>query len=200
MLFLCSTSTKLVIMFTPKFRSKRLFTTIALSGILLGGLPVISWADSNPGFTIFGNIDRKDLLDFHLERGGHPNEKDRYKLYIPPKKLSQGAKKFFVTYPDYFYDPKRPRKMGNGKFDLDRIEVRVDGKSLPIKDVVWDKEDRFIEIDMLEEVEPNSRVTLVFSNMRNPNWGTYYFNCDIQVAGDIPVRYRVGTWVLSINR
>ena len=177
-------------MFALKVPTKRLIAMLAVSGCLVGGLPLLTWAGSNPGLTIFGGIDRKDELRYNLQFGGHPNEKDRYKLYIPAKKLSEGAKKFFVTYPDYF----------NGRFDLERIEVRAEGKSLPLKEVYLDKESRFIEIEMLEEVEANSGVALVFSNVRNPDWGTYYLNCDVQVSGDIPLRLRVGTWVLSINR
>lgn len=176
--------------FSLKLPQKRLLATLALSGCLLGGLPLLTWAGGNPGFTLFGGVDRKDILDYYLDFGGHPGQKDRYKFYISSKKLSQGVKKFFVSYPDYF----------NGSFDADAIEVRVNGNSLPLKEVYWDKESRFVEIEMLEGVEANSKVALVFSNVKNPDSGTYYFVCDVQASGDIPVRSYLGTWVVSIQR
>jgi hypothetical protein len=156
----------------------------------LGGLPLLTWAGGNPGFTLFGGVDRKDILDYYLQFGGRPGEKDRYKLYIPAKKLTQGAKKFFVSYPDYF----------DGKFDIDAVEIRVNGKSLPLKQVYWDKESRFVEIEMLQAVEANTKVEIVFSNVKNPDSGTYYLVGDVQAAGDIPLRLYLGTWVLSIQR
>jgi hypothetical protein len=177
-------------MFTAKASSRYLLATLALSGCLLGSVPLLTWAGGNPGFTLFGGVDRKDILDYYLDFGGHPNGRDRYKLYIPAKKLTQGAKKFFVSYPDYF----------NGKFDTQSIEVRANGKSLPVKEVYWDKESRFVQIEMLEAVPANTKVDLVFSNVQNPDTGTYYFVGDVQAAGDIPVRLYVGTWILSINR
>jgi hypothetical protein len=185
-------------MFDLKFTSKHLIATLALSGCLLGSLPILTWAGGNPGFTLFGGVDRKDILDYYLDFGGRPGQKDRYKLYIPAKKLTQGAKKFFVSYPDYF----------DGKFDTDdkgnlnpnSIKVRVNGKSLAKKEVYWDKESRFVEIEMAEAVEPNTKVDLVFSNVKNPESGTYYFVCDVQASGDIPLRLYIGTWVVSINR
>ena len=149
-------------MFTVKLPYRSFLATLALSGCLLGGLPLLTWAGGNPGFTLFGGVDRKDILDYYLDFGGRPNIRDRYKLYIPAKKLTQGAKKFFVSYPDYF----------NGKFDTDSVEVRVNGKSLPLKGVYWDKESRFIEIEMLEAVPANTKVDLVFSNVQNPETGT----------------------------
>lgn len=177
-------------MFPFKLPSKRLIATLALSSCLLGGLPLLTWAGGNPGFTLFGGVDRKDILDYYLQFGGRPGEKDRYKLYIPAKKLTQGAKKFFVSYPDYF----------DGKFDIDAVEIRVNGKSLPLKQVYWDKESRFVEIEMLQAVEANTKVEIVFSNVKNPDSGTYYLVGDVQAAGDIPLRLYLGTWVLSIQR
>ncbi|NEP28282.1 DUF2808 domain-containing protein, partial [Moorena sp. SIO3I6] len=41
---------------------------------------------------------------------------------------------------------------------------------------------------------------LVFSNVKNPDGGTYYFVCYVLAAGDIPLPTYVGTWIVSIGR
>ena len=53
---------------------------------------------------------------------------------------------------------------------------------------------------MLEAVPANTKVDLVFSNVQNPDIGTYYLVADVQAAGEIPVRLYIGTWIVSINR
>ena len=108
---------------------------------------------------------------------------------FPRKKLSQGAAAFFISYPDYF----------NGQFDTNKIEVRTNGKSLPLKEVVWDKDSRIIQIVPQQPIDPTSKVEIVMSNVRNPELGTYYFTCDVIASGNIPVRLYVGTWIVSIE-
>lgn len=164
---------------------------IALSLAVGAGivLPKITLANGNPGLTIFSGVDRKDILDYFLQFGGRPRQMDRYKLYIPPKKLSQGASAFFISYPDYY----------NGVFDTDKIEVRVNGKSLPLKEVVWDKDSRIIQIVLEQAIDPTTKTEIVMSNVRNPELGTYYFTCDVIASGNIPVRLYVGTWIVSIE-
>lgn len=168
---------------------KPLLPILALSGFLLVGLPTLTWAGGNSGLTIFSGVERKDILDYYLQFGGRPKQWDRYKLYIPAKKLPQGASSLFITYPDYF----------DGEFDLNKIEVRIKGKAIPIKEVVLDKESRLLEINLEQPIEPNSKAEIVMSNVKNPNLGTYYFTCDILASGDIPVRLYVGTWIVSIE-
>jgi hypothetical protein len=168
-------------------KSSLIGLSVAIGAVAL--LPALTLANGNPGLTIFSGVDRKDILDYFLQFGGRPNQVDRYKLYIPPKKLSQGASSFFVSYPDYF----------NGRFDTKKIEVRVGGKSLPLKEVIWDKDSRIIQITPETPVVPSSRVELVMSNVRNPDLGTYYFTGDVIASGNIPVRLYVGTWIVSID-
>jgi hypothetical protein len=168
-------------------RSSLVALSLALGSVTL--LPALTLANGNPGLTIFSGVDRKDILDYFLQFGGRPNQIDRYKLYIPAKKLSQGASAFFISYPDYF----------NGQFDTNRIEVRVGGKSLPLKEVVWDKDSRIIQITLETAIDPTTKVELVFSNVKNPDLGTYYFTGDVIAAGNVPVRLYVGTWILSID-
>ena len=174
----------------PKWFSKRLAIALALSGSLVMGGQILTLASGNSGLTIFSGVERRDILNYYLDFGGRPRNKDRYKLYIPAKKLTQGARRFYISYPDYY----------NGTFNTDKIEVRVKKESLPIKEVIWDKESRIIQIDMLEDVEPGTKVDIVMSNVRNPDSGTYYFRCDVQAAGEVPVRLFAGVWIIDISR
>ncbi len=172
-----------------KLSSKYILATAVLAGCAIGGLQTYASANGNPGLTIFSGVDRKDILDYYLQFGGRPRQTDRYKLYIPSKKLAQGASTFFISYPDYF----------DGKFDTDKMEVRVKGQAQPLKDVVWDRESRLIQLTLEKPIDPNTNVEVVFSNVKNPNFGTYYFVCDVLAAGNIPVRLYVGTWIVDIE-
>jgi len=174
----------------PKLSTKQTFSIFALSGALLVGMPALTLAGGNPGLTIFSGVDRKDILDYNLQYDGRPKEWDRYKLYVPAKKLSQGASKFYISYPANF----------DGQFNTDSIEVRGKNGPVPIKGVVWDKESRFLEITLEKPIDPNTKADIVLSNVKNPDFGTYYLVCDVLASGDIPVRLYVGTWIVSIDR
>jgi hypothetical protein len=177
-------------MLSRKLLSKALISALVLSGCILAGLPTLTWAGGNPGLTIFGGVDRKDILDYYLDFDGVPNQRDRYKLYVPAKKLERGASKFFISYPANF----------DGKFDVNAVEVRVKGESLPLKEVYWDKESRFLEITLDQPVQANTNTDIVLSNVQNPSMGTYYLVCDVVIAGEVPVRLYLGTWIVSIER
>lgn len=170
--------------------NKSLWTTLAVTTSLITGLPNLVMAQSNPGLTLFSGVDRQDILNYHLDFGGKSGGWDRYRLRIPGKKLTEGVSKFFITYPEYY----------KGTFNTDSIEVRVKDKKLPIREVVWDKESRIIEIDLEEPLLESNRVEIVFSNVKNPeNGGTFYFQAQILTPGQVPLRLNVGTWILSIN-
>ncbi|MGA1622439.1 MAG: DUF2808 domain-containing protein [Synechocystis sp.] len=176
-------------MFNVKF-SQRLLALFALGGALVVGLPTLSWAGGNSGLTIFSGVERQDILDYYLQFGGRPEQWDRYKLYISAKKMTQGAKVFYVSYPENF----------DGEFDIEkvRVETKKQGK-LDIEDVVWDKESRFLQIVLAEPAQANSKVTITLSNVKNPTMGTYYLVGDVLASGDIPVRLYVGTWIVDIQ-
>lgn len=174
----------------PSKLSKFLVIATALGVCFLSGEQLTALAGGNSGLTIFSGVERRDILDYYLDFGGRPRNRDRYKLYVPAKKLTQGARRFYISYPDYF----------NGEFNTDKIEVRVNGQSLPLKEVVWDKESKLIQIDLLEDIEAATKVDIVFSGVRNPDPGTYYFRCDVQAAGEVPVRLFAGVWIISIER
>lgn len=177
-------------MLVLKTSVKRLLPVLILSGGLIASLPLFTWAGGNPGLTIFSGVERNDILDYFLQFGGTPEAMDRYKLYIPAKKLPQGATSIFISYPDYF----------DGNFDTKKIQVRVKGEPIPLKEVYWDKESRFLEINLDKPLPPNTKAEVVLSNVKNPTLGTYYFICDVMASGDIPVRLYVGTWIVSIER
>ncbi len=170
--------------------SKRLITTLAISSTLLIGVPLFAMAQSNPGLTIFSGVDRENILNYHLDFGGKAGNWDRYRLRIPGRKLTEGVSKLYVIYPDYY----------EGRFDVDRIEVRINNRPLALREVIWDEESRIIELDLEEPLLESRAVEIVMSNVYNPrNGGTFYFQGQMMTAGQIPIRLNVGTWILSIS-
>lgn len=168
----------------------KLVWSLVISGFVGAIAPLIVAAQSNPGLTIFSGVDRENILNYHLDFGGQENTWDRYRLRISGKKMTEGAASFIIKYPDYY----------KGKFDVDRIEVRMDDESLPLREVVWDQENYLIEIDLEEPITEAKKVEIVMSNVKNPRYGgTFYFNCDVIAAGEIPIRLYVGTWIISIG-
>ena len=169
---------------------RRLLVTLAVSSCLLS-IPIVSQAQNSlPGLTIFSGVKRENQLPFKLDFGGHSSGWDRYRLRIPAKKLNLAVAQFAISYPDYY----------KGKFDTDKIEVRIKGKAVPLQEVIWDKENHKVEIYPKEPIPAGSRVELVFSNVKNPNsGGTFYFNCQIQTPGDVPLLRYLGTWIVSIS-
>lgn len=177
-------------MFATGASMRRVISALAVTTCLLTGFPAIISAQSLPGFTLFSGVKRENQLPFRLDFGGQSNTWDRYRLRIPAKKLKLAVSQFAISYPDYF----------KGKFDTDNIEVRIKGEKVPLQEVKWDKENHVVEIYPQEPVPAGSRVELVFSNVKNPNFGgTYYFNCQILTPGDVPLLRYVGTWILSIG-
>ena len=178
-------------MFSSKFFFKPLLATLALASCTVAGVHTVAIAQSGSGLVIFGNKD-VDILNYYLDFGGIADNRDRYRLRIPRKKLVNGATQFVISYPDYF----------DGKFDTDKIEVRINGdkdRSLPLKNVVWDEENQFVQIDLAEPLADAKKVELVFSGVKNPDVGTYYFYAQVVPAVNAPVPERVGAWIISIN-
>ncbi|MGV2831070.1 DUF2808 domain-containing protein [Myxosarcina sp. GI1(2024)] len=174
-----------------KLSFKSCLTALAVATFTLGGVSAIANAQGGSGLVIFGKDD-VDVLNYYLDFGGQADARDRYRLRIPGKKLIGGASKFFISYPEYF----------DGKFDTDKIEVRVqkdEEESLPIREVIWDKESHIIEIDLEEPLTESRKVELVFSNVKNPDVGTYYFFAQVLPATDLPIREQLGAWVININ-
>jgi Protein of unknown function (DUF2808) len=187
-----------------KTTTRRILSTLAVTGCLATLLPAVSWAQGLPGLTIFGGLERANNLNYRLDYGTTQHPSDRYRLRVPAKKMSFAASQFSIDYPDYY----------RGEFDVEldpekdpddqpiEVRVRENGKyvSVPLDEVIWDQENRVIEIYPAEPVPAGNQVEIVFSNVHNPrNGGMYYFNCRVLSPGDTPLLRYVGTWVLSIS-
>ncbi|HEY9652463.1 MAG TPA: DUF2808 domain-containing protein, partial [Coleofasciculaceae cyanobacterium] len=129
-------------MVLKKSSLRNLLGAVAVTSCLLIGVSASSRAQNNSGFPLWSGVARENQLNYYLDFGGQANGWDRYRFRIPGKKLELGVAQFSITYPDYF----------DGKFDKDRIEVRVKGKSLPLSQVTWDKENQLIQIDLEEPI------------------------------------------------
>ncbi len=177
-------------MLFTKSSIQRLFGAVAVTGCMLTGFSSQSWAQNNPGLTIFGGVARENQLSYYLDFGGRPNQYDRYRLRIPAKKVELGVAQFAISYPDYF----------DGKFNPNKIEVRVKGESVKLSEVKWDKENHIIQIYLEDPITAGNSVELVFNDVKNPPFGgIYYFNAQILTPGDIPLPRYLGTWILSIG-
>lgn len=172
-------------------RFGRFLAALAVSSSVVLASATAGITQGLPGLTIFGGVEREYELGYRLQNNGTLNRFDRYYLRIPAEKLSLASDLFVVSYPDEY----------RGEIDVEDIELRISGDSVPLDDVVWDDENQLIEIYPTEPVPARSRVELVFSNVRNPRrTGTHYFNAYVRAPGDaIPPQY-VGTWILSFGR
>jgi len=171
---------------------RRALAALAAASCLVGSWATVSVAQGGlPGLTIFSGVDREYELGYRLDNGGRINRFDRYHLRIPAEKLETAGGMFVVTYPDTY----------EGTIDVEEIELRIGGDAVPLEEITWNEEDRFVEIIPLEPIPALSRVEIVFSNVRNPRrTGTHYFNALVRAPGDvIPPQY-VGTWILSFGR
>ena len=168
----------------------RLLSTVVVTSCLLTGFSASSWAQSNPGFTLWGGVARENQLNYYLDFGGRPDGWDRYRLRIPARRLELGVAQIAISYPDYF----------DGKFDTKKIEVRVKDKAVALSEVNWDKENHVIQIALEEPIPAGNSIEVVFSNVKNPAFGgMYYFNAQVLSPGEVPLPRYVGTWILSIG-
>ncbi|MBV8884620.1 MAG: DUF2808 domain-containing protein [Chroococcidiopsidaceae cyanobacterium CP_BM_RX_35] len=169
---------------------RRLISTLAVTSCFLSWFPAVSWGQTNPGVTLFSGVQSGNQLPYRLDFGGAPNQWDRYHLRIPAKKMKLAVAEFAITYPKYY----------RADFDTKGIEVRVNGKKVPLQEVKWDKDNHVLELDLQQPVPADKQVDLVFSNIKNPAFGgTYYFNCEILSPGDVPLRRYIGTWILTLG-
>jgi hypothetical protein len=167
------------------------FSSLAIVACLVGGVALTAQAQSGlPGLTLFGGPRGEENLNYRLDFGGRANGWDRYRLRVPAKKMKLAVAQFAISYPDYY----------RGTFDEKGIEVQVQGKSVPLREVKWNQDNNLIEIFPEEPVPANSRVEIWLENVRNPsNGGMFYFNLQVQSPGDLPLYRYLGTWVIQIS-
>ncbi|ERN42386.1 protein of unknown function (DUF2808) [Rubidibacter lacunae KORDI 51-2] len=185
---------------------RRFVTAIAAASCLFAGLPAhVSWAQATPGLTIFSGIPREDLLnDYHLDFEGRSGfNRERFKLRIPGNRVYAGVADIYITYPKYF-------KENQGKFDLEKVEVRLKNdrdRTFPIRSVSeidWSEQNYQIAISLEQpipaaELEGGQKIEVVFSGVRNPDRpGFFYFSCEVQAPTEVVRRY-IGTWVIGID-
>lgn len=169
---------------------KRILSALAITSCLLTGLPVVTLAQGLPGFTLFGGPKSENQLNYRLDFGGRSSSWDRYRFRISSKKMKLAVSQFSITYPDYY----------SGTFDPTSVEVVVGDQSVPLQEVKWSQENRVLEILPKEPVPAGKDVELIFSNVKNPDFGgIFYFNCNILAPGDVPLLRYIGTWVVSID-
>jgi hypothetical protein len=178
---------------------RRVASAVAITSCLLTSVSAAVLAQTGlPGFTIFSGVKSENQLPFRLDFEGKRGVWDRYRLRIPAKKLKLAIAQLAISYPDYY----------NGEFDPKGVEVRLTSagwrskalKTMPLESVDWDKDNRVIQISLKEPVPAGSNVEIVLSNVRNPDFGgTYYFNCNLQTPGDVPLLRYCGTWIISVG-
>jgi hypothetical protein len=173
-----------------KLKMPRILASAAIAGCLLTGLPIATFAQGLPGLTLFGGVKGDDNLNYRLDFGGRAGSFDRYRLRIPNKKMKLAVAQFNISYPDYY----------KGVFDPKDVEVVVKGKSVPLQEVKWNKENNYIEIYPRDPIPSGSAVEIQLSNVKNPAFGgMFYFNCQVLSPGDVPLLRYLGTWVISIT-
>ncbi|HEY9824707.1 MAG TPA: DUF2808 domain-containing protein [Stenomitos sp.] len=186
----------------PSSSIRRWGSSLCVAGLLLAGVPAVSLAQSNPGFTFTWGSNGpsgKQQLGYNLQYGqpGHPA--DRYRLKIGRQNLAIDG--LSITYPKYY----------DGDINEKSITLQLAPKSkflgfgkttqIPISSAKVDKDNRVIEIIPESPIPAGTAFEVVFSDVQNPRaGGMYYFNCNVSSPGDLPLKRYIGTWVLSIFR
>ena len=170
--------------------AQKLLPILALAGCLVAVAPIVTRADSLPGFTLFSGVDPSNQLSYRLD-SGYRNTTDRYRLRLPGSKANRlGISQIQINYPDYY----------KGKFDDKAIEVFVGDKSIPVEAVQWNRENQTIQIDLAKRLKTKGDIEVVLNNVQNPDGGgMYYFTCQVKSSAEFPVARYVGTWILSIE-
>ncbi|MBP0015762.1 MAG: DUF2808 domain-containing protein [Roseofilum sp. SBFL] len=165
----------------------------AIATGLVAAVPTLTFANGLPGLTIFGGPGRENTLPFRLDYDGIANQWDRYRLRVPQKKLTEAVQQFTISYAE------SPANF-TGIIDPDKVEVRIKGKAQPLAEVIWDQENKLVEIYPEDPIPAaTGNLELVFSNVKNPGFGIYRFKCLIFTPGEVPLPRYIGTWEVSIS-
>ncbi len=181
---------------------RRWFPSLFVAGCLLAGVPAVTWAQTNPGFSFVwgdGGPSGKQQLGYVLDYGTPGHMQDRYRLKI--KRQDVAIDSIVISYPDYY----------DGTFNEDKVSLQMSARNkifnfkkpevIPVSSVKVDADSRIIEIIPEAPIPAGTNFEAVLSNVQNPrSGGMYYFNCRVTSPGDLPIMRYVGTWVLSIYR
>jgi hypothetical protein len=170
--------------------AQKLLPCLALASCLVAVVPTAGRADSLPGFTLFSGVEQSNQLSYRLDSGNR-SAVDRYHLRIPGSKINRlGAAQIQITYPEYY----------KGKFDDKSVEVFVENKSIPVKDVQWDRDRQTLNINLAQRIKTKSEIEVVLNNVKNPDSsGMFYFTCQVKSSAEFPLARYIGTWILSID-
>ncbi|MCM1982862.1 DUF2808 domain-containing protein [Lyngbya confervoides] len=181
---------------------RKALSALLFSGLLIGAVPVISTAQTNPGFSlIWGGSDRQPQkqLSYVLQYGTPKHLKERWRLSLGRQEVAMSMIR--ITLPSYF----------DGKIHAENIELRQapksrifslkKGKEIEVADVSVDPDNGVIEIIPAAPIPAGLKAEVVIDNVTNPSSGMYFVNCSIMSPGDeVPLPKNVGTWVMSFFR
>ncbi|MCA1904809.1 MAG: DUF2808 domain-containing protein [Cyanobacteria bacterium KgW148] len=157
-----------------------------LSFLVLGSNVLPLFAQSGAGFILYGDV-RDKALNYSLDDGS-ARLTDRYFLDLKPQKFKIGE--IVINIPETF----------DGRFDPDRMEVRIKDKALPLRSKKLDMEGRRIELVLAEPVPPNVSLTVVLAGVTNPNFpGIYKFDANLISADSAPILRYIGSWIIDFN-
>ncbi len=186
-------------MFAKKLSIKKALPIVLCSSFLVGIVPAISTANTNPGFSfIWGGRDSQPnkQLSYVLSDGTPGNLNTRWRMKLPSQEVAMSAIR--ISFPDYF----------NGTFNQNKIELREspksrllslkEGKPIAVASVTADNETGLIEIIPESPIPAGKKAEVLLKGVRNPrSGGVYFVNCSILSPGDVPVPKNIGTWVMS---
>lgn len=175
---------------TSKISFGRSVSALAIAASTLFASATPLFAQGLPGLVLFGGVEQENQLGYRLDFNGVPRRRDRYRLRMARRDLPIDVSQITITYPDYF----------DGSFDLDDIEMKVEGEEVALESVDWDEQNYELRFFPVEPIPANSRVEIILSNVRNPrDSGFYYFHALALPNDDIPIRRYVGTWIIGID-
>ncbi|MBE9029169.1 DUF2808 domain-containing protein [filamentous cyanobacterium LEGE 11480] len=165
---------------------------------ILLGVPTVSQAQSNPGFSFIWGGDgpsQKSPANYVLEYGtpGHLN--DRYRLKVQPQ--SAPVESITITFPDYY----------DGKFRASNIRLIQPAKSrkgkttvIPLKAVKLSQDRRQVQIIPETPIPAKIQFAADFSKVVNPSEArTYRIYASITSPGDILLNRKAAVWNLKIS-
>lgn len=182
-----------------KFKSRYAVVSLLTLAIAIstGFAPFISSQlmaqETTSGVTIFGGLDPENRLAYSIDRNRPFSPNARYYLRVGSNKLPQDVLEMEITYPENF----------RGEIKGDSIELRQGryrGDSvIETDEIIWDQENRRIEIYPSAPIPAGTNLVVVLSNIRNPReYGVHYFNLRMMYEGGVTRQY-AGTWALEVS-
>lgn len=150
-------------------------------------------AQTTGGLTIIGGPDHP--LDYTIDRNKPYSNNARYYLEVDGNRAVRDVISMEIAYPEEFVDRL-------GRFNVDEIELREGDyrgrDTIPVADVIWDRENHVIEIYPEEAIPAGEDFVVVMSQVRNPRrFAIHYFNLSLMFQGGVVDQY-VGTWPLEV--